>query len=246
LPVSDVIWKHTPHMKFLQFPWRWLVALSFVACVLASMTLDKIRANVRASWFLLLIIAAMAVGGGLLFFQPCDDEDAVSAQVAGFRTGQGTQGTDEYTPVGADGAAIQQELPLVRVLRAPQDDTAGSSLGPNPDWKAGDPGSITARVDAQQWNAEHWLIHVVTPEAGYAVLRLMEYPSWRVTVDGKPAQDRPGRDDGLMAVPVLAGSHAIEVQWSASRDVIDGRAFSTIALLALAVVAMLERRERRV
>ncbi len=23
LPVSDVIWKHTPHLKFLQFPWRW-------------------------------------------------------------------------------------------------------------------------------------------------------------------------------------------------------------------------------
>ena len=32
LPVSDAIWKHTPHMKFLQFPWRWLVALSVVAC----------------------------------------------------------------------------------------------------------------------------------------------------------------------------------------------------------------------
>ena len=74
----------------------------------------------------------------------------------------------------------------------------------------------------------------------------MEYPSWRVTVDGKPAQDRPAREDGLMAVPVMAGSHAIEVQWSATRDVIAGREISAIALLALAVVAMLERRERRV
>ena len=54
------------------------------------------------------------------------------------------------------------------------------------------------------------------------------------------------RDDGLMAVPVTAGSHAIEVQWNATRDVIAGREVSAIALLALAVVAMLERRERRV
>ena len=246
LPVGDVIWKHTPHMKFLQFPWRWLVALSLVACVLAGMTLDKTRVKARAAWVLLLIIAAMAIGGGLLFFQPCDDEDAVTAQGAGFRTGQGTQGTDEYTPVGADGTAIQQDLPLVRVLRAPQDDTAQSSQGPNPDWKAGDPGSITAKVDARRWNGEHWLINLVMPEAGYAVLRLMEYPSWRVTVDGKPAQDRPGRDEGLMAVPVVAGSHVIDVQWSASSDVIAGRAISAISLLALAVVAMLERRERRV
>ncbi len=74
----------------------------------------------------------------------------------------------------------------------------------------------------------------------------MDYPSWQVTVDGKPAQGRPLRDDGLMAVPVMAGSHAIEVQWSATRDVIAGRAVSAIALLALALVAMLERRGRRV
>ncbi|HET6218823.1 MAG TPA: hypothetical protein VFE27_17510, partial [Acidobacteriaceae bacterium] len=97
-----------------------------------------------------------------------------------------------------------------------------------------------------QWNAEHWLVSVVTPENGYAVLRLMDYPSWRVTVDGKPALGRPMRDDGLMAVPVMAGSHAIEVQWTATSDVIAGRAVSTLALLALALVAMMERRGRRV
>jgi hypothetical protein len=86
----------------------------------------------------------------------------------------------------------------------------------------------------------------VTPESGYAVLRLMDYPSWRVTVDGKPALGRPMRDDGLMAVPVMAGSHAIEVEWTATRDVIAGRAVSNLALLELALVAILERRKRRV
>ena len=60
---------------------------------------------------------AMAIGGGLLFFQPCDEEDAVAAQVAAFRQGE-APGTDEYTPLGADNASIQQHLPLVRVLRA--------------------------------------------------------------------------------------------------------------------------------
>ena len=41
-----------------------------------------------------------------------------------------------------------------------------------------------------------------------------------------------------MAVPVKAGSHVIEVQWAATRDVVAGRAISAIALLALAVVVM--------
>jgi hypothetical protein len=246
LRVSDAIWKHTPHMKFLQFPWRWLVALSVVTCVLAGMALGN-RAR-RAWWPAMLqgvLIVALAIGGGFLFFQPCDDEDAVAAQVAGFRQGGGSEGTDEYTPLGADNASIQQHLPLVRVLRAAQDDTADSTNGVNPEWRAGDPGSIAATVDTQRWNGEHWVVRIVTPETGYAVLRLMDYPSWRVTVDGNPANGRPFREDGLMAVPVKAGSHTIAVQWTETRDVIVGREVSAIALLALALTAALERRFRR-
>ncbi len=125
LPVSDVIWKLTPHMKFLQFPWRWTLALSVLTCVLAGMAVKKTGG--RSATLAGVLIVAMAIGGGLLFFQPCDDEDAVAAQVAGFRLGQGTQGTDEYTPVGADNASVQQHLPLVRLLRAAQDDTADSA-----------------------------------------------------------------------------------------------------------------------
>jgi hypothetical protein len=193
-----------------------------------------------------VLIVAMAVGGGLLFFQPCDDEDAVAAQVRGFGEGQGTQGTDEYTPKGADNSAVQQHLPLVRVLRAAQDDTADSSKEDNPDWRAGASGSIAATINVKRWNAEHWTVSVVTAETGYAVLRLMDYPSWRVTVDDKPALGRPLRDDGLMAIPIIAGKHVIEVQWAATGDVIAGRTISAIALLALAIVVMLERRERRV
>jgi len=195
LPASEVIWKHAPHMKFLQFPWRWLMALSVAGCTLAGMAVVR-----QARWRVVLagiIIAAMAIGGGLLFFQPCDDEDAVAAQLAGFRLGQGTEGTDEYT-----------------------------------------------QVDARRWNGEHWTVSVLTPEPGYAVLRLMDYPSWRVTVDGQQVKSRPSREDGLMAVPVKAGSHVMEVQWTATRDVVAGRAVSAIALLALTVVAMRERKGR--
>jgi hypothetical protein len=241
-PASKVIWKYTPHMKFLQFPWRWLMALSLACCVLAAMAVVR-----QARWRVLvagIMIAAIAIGGGLLFFQPCDDEDAVAAQLAGFRLGQGTEGTDEYTPVSVDNAAVQQHLPLVRVLRAAQDDTADDTPVDNPGWRAGDPGSIAARVDARRWNGEHWTVSLVTPEKGYAVLRLMDYPSWRVTVDGEPVNRRPLREDGLMAIPVKAGSHVMEVHWAATRDVVAGRAVSATALLALALVAMRERKGR--
>ncbi|MEA2543305.1 MAG: hypothetical protein QOH35_4671 [Acidobacteriaceae bacterium] len=244
VPASYVIWQHTPHLKFLQFPWRWTLALSVVTCLLVAMALKK--PGRRTAMLVAVLIVATAVGGGLLFFQPCDDEDAVAAQVSSFREGQGTQGTDEYTPKGADNSAVQQHLPLVRVLSAAQDDTADSSKVDNPEWRAGTSGSIAATVNVKRWNAERWTVSVVTTETGYAVLRLMDYPSWRVTVDDKPALGRPVRDDGLMAIPIIAGKHVMEIQWAATRDVIIGRIISVIALLALAIVVMLERRERRV
>jgi hypothetical protein len=243
LPVSDVIWKHTPHLKFLQFPWRWLLPLSVVSCVLAAMVLGaSLAKGARTRLLSFAVILVLAIGGGWLFFQPCDDEDAVVAQVAAFRLGQGTQGTDEYTPVGADNASVQQGLPMVRVLRGAEDDTANSTAGDNPDWRAGGPGSVAAKVEAKTRNAEHWAVSLSSPESGYAVLRLMDYPSWRVSVDGRQVLGRPLRGDGLMAVPVTAGSHTIEVQWSATKDVVAGRVLSALALLGLVGTVVLERR----
>ena len=245
LPVSDVIWKHTPHLKFLQFPWRWLLPLSVVTCVLAAFALGA-KHGARARWLSVTVIIALAIWGGRHFFQHCDDEDAVAAQVAAFRSEQGTEGTDEYTPVGADNASIQQHLPMVRVLRAAQDDTADSTAGDNPEWQQGDPGSIAAKVAVNLWNAEHCVISLSTQESGYAALRLMDYPGWRVSVDGKQVLSRPVREDGLMAVPVMPGSQTIEVQWGATSDILAGRVLTAVALLALAGTVVLERRERRV
>jgi hypothetical protein len=268
-PASEAIWKYAPHMKFLQFPWRWLVALSVVMCVLAAMALQPQRRagnmghatplrspDVRPVMRLIaaaVVIAALAIGGGLVFFQPCDDEDAVVAQIAGFRQGTGTEGTDEYTPTRADNALVQQHLPLVRVVRGAQDDEASETQGANPEWRSGGPtmlllapGSLPVTVKAERQNFEQWRVSVSTPESGYAVFRLMDFPSWRVTVDGEPSPMRPTRKDGLMAVPIGAGSHVIQVGWLATWDVIAGRAITVIALLAVAGVAIREHRERQV
>jgi hypothetical protein len=141
---------------------------------------------------------------------------------------------------------VQQHLPRVRMLRTAKGDTADSTQGDNPEWHPGDPGTLSAKVDVSRWRGEHPIVTVASPEAGYAVLRLMDYPAWQVTVDGKPEHDRPARGDGLMAVPVPPGSHTIEVQWATTKDVIAGRVVSATALLALAMVTMLERRQRRV
>lgn len=277
LPFSNLLWKIAPHMKFLQFPWRWLTALSMVGCALAGMafptglfassgifSLIRHKASAgdaapalasqqtspvrRGMWFVIIagvVISTMAISGGFFFFQPCDEEDAVAPQVAAFQTGEGVVGTDEYTPVGADNASVQQDLPLVRVLRNAQDDTADSTDGENPEWKAGANGSIRSTFRVKQQNGEHWVVDLMSAEPGYAVLRRMDYPSWRVRVDGVLISQRPARLDGLMTVPVRAGRNVLDVQWITTPDVWVGRSISFIALLVLGLVTAAEVRSRR-
>ena len=81
--------------------------------------------------------------------------------------------------------------------------------------------------------------------AGFAVLRLVDYPAWRVTVNSQTLQDRPLRDDGLMAVPVIAGVNAIDIRWRTTSDVIAGRTVSAAALLSVILLGMGERRQHR-
>ena len=69
------------------------------------------KVSITAAAILLAAIAAASLGTHF-FWQPCDEEDAVSAQVAVFKAGTGFEGTDEYTPIGADNSLIQQGLPM--------------------------------------------------------------------------------------------------------------------------------------
>ena len=120
LPFSDVVWRHAPELRFLQFPWRWLLVLSLVLAALVGLALRGEAATRRANLLRVaaVVVVAACVSGvaWVYFWQPCDDEDNVRAQVATFRDG-GFQGTDEYTAAAADNDAIQQDLPRIRVLQ---------------------------------------------------------------------------------------------------------------------------------
>jgi hypothetical protein len=241
LPWSDFLWQAAPHLKFLQFPWRWIMALTVVGCVLAAL----VPAGVRIRATVGTVVVLLAIGAGIRFFQFCDEEDAVWAQITAFHTGEGTEGTDEYQPSSADNSTVQQHLPLVRILHGAQDDTAVSSNGENPEW-AGKSASQPAQVDAQQPNGESWAIHVTTAQAGYSVLRLMDYPAWQVLLDGSPVESRPSRPDGLMTIPIDAGSHILQIQWGMTRDVLIGRLVSAMALVLLLLVLLLEHQKRQI
>ncbi len=244
LSVSDVVWRDAPEMRFLQFPWRGLLVLSLVLAALVGLALREgartRRANLLRVGAVVVVAACVSGVAWFYFWQPCDDEDNVRAQVATFRDG-GFQGTDEYTAAPADNDGIQQDLPRIRVLRAADGDEGNSAAGANPEWQAGGTDLLPSEVQIGRWDVER-MSATVRSGGGFAVLQVMNYPAWRVTVNGTPVGSRPRRDDGLMVVPVAAGVSQIEVQYGATPDVWAGRALSLAAAILWLGLAARQRR----
>lgn len=260
-PVSMPVWRAAPELAFLQFPWRWTLVAAVAACFFLGMALGGggTAQPARAAWTrragVVLAVLALIAGGERIFFQVCDDEDAVSARWAAFQAGPpaaGVEGSGTYTTRGANGDDIQQALPLVRVLQSAQGDEVGDegkgddTDTPNPKWVPNSAVAVKAKVTVTERNVEQWKIRIEGAPGGYAVLRLMDYPAWQVTLNGKAAGDRPQRPDGLMTIPLPAGSNntpnMIEVRWKTTGDVIAGDAISLLSLLLLLPLAMGERR----
>jgi hypothetical protein len=242
---SDVVWRTAPKLQYLQFPWRWLLVLGLVAAGLVGIAAGRAEKPVKRRRVRALVVAlacGMAVLSAAVFWQPCDEDDNVQAQVATFH-GLGFAGTDEYTPRGAENDDIQPGLPEVRVLRA-----ADGEEGPlNPDedtWTATPAEEVPAKVRVEAWGGERRTALVSSSGAGYAVLRLMDYPAWRVTVNGAevPLAARGPRPDGLLVIPVQAGATRIDVRWGTTGDAWAGR---WLSLMALAVTLAWMWKERR-
>ncbi|HZD49510.1 MAG TPA: hypothetical protein VE178_12280, partial [Silvibacterium sp.] len=254
LHFSDFVWRHAPELTFLQFPWRWLLLLSLALAAFAGLAIRGTAATRRKN---MLRVAAVLVVAGCVssvawvyFWQPCDEEDNVHAQVATFRDG-GFEGTDEYTAVPADNDAIQQDLPQIRVIRSADGDEANSASGANPEWQAGGTALQASEVQIRRWDAE-WMSATIRSGgrsgAAFAVLRVMDYPAWQVTVNGDRVETRPKRDDGLMTVPLAVGMSNIDVRYAATPDVLVGRVLSLLAAvlwIGLAAPMVLAARGRR-
>jgi hypothetical protein len=256
-PISMPVWNLLPKLRFLQFPWRWLVALEapmgiFVAAAVWPHNSARRWRRVAVAATCTVVFLAATVASGLIFFQHCDDEDAVDAMLAVYRSGAGFAGADEYAPPGADNSLVATGLPLAclvndpsTVLGAPAGESADGAV---PAWDARQ-GSCEATFAAAssppKTLPEHLRIAAITPHPATLILRLRSYPAWRVLVNGRPIAALPQREDGLMAVPVPRGPVDLIVDWTTTRDVIAGRWLGSLAVLLLTALWLLERKLSR-
>ncbi|MGC2637885.1 MAG: hypothetical protein WA294_11955 [Acidobacteriaceae bacterium] len=240
---SDIVWRWTPKLEFLQFPWRWMLVLALLFAALAGMALrpqppTRRTIAVRALALLLLALATAAYSSKL-FWQFCDEDDNVQAQLA-TRGSAGFEGTDEYTLEGVDVGASEDlngdngPAPAVAVVSTAHEG--------EPDTEPPAGKTIPATVQIVRWHTEHMTAMVTSPQAGFAVLRLMDYPAWRVTRNGEEVRGVVRRSDGTMAIPVAAGVSRIDVRWHTTPDQWAGYALSLAALAIMLACVFAERR----
>ena len=251
-PISRTLWHAAPRLLFLQFPWRWLLVASVATACLVGMALNRLKMGSRsAAWAvylgMLVIVNGSTWACSRSFVQYCDEQDRVSGQLEAFQNGAGVEGTDEYTSTSADNSAIFQDLPEVRLLARADAGEAEDGAADNPEWepRANDADGIElGEVGVSKWAPEQKQINVATKRPAFAVLRLMDYPSWTVMLNGRVVYGRLKRDDGLMVIAVPAGSSQIAVSWKTTPDVVLGREISAAALVVLLTLFMRQRRLR--
>ena len=240
-PASLPLWSHIPQLSYLQFTWRLNALLEAMLVLAAAPLLHELGLTRWKSAAASTLLAAACIGPAWLTDrQPCDDEDTVEARAARYHSPAGTEPTDEYTPKLADNDALKEGNPGYWLI--PQDQPIDTA--PQPSQEQGqEPGQEQGQVPAQEpaQAPSHLVLKLAQPET--LVLNRRRFPGWQVRLNGQPlAQTDEGRDDGLITVPLPAGSDTIDLAYHQTSSQNDRRTGLELSLLALCLAAALHRR----
>jgi hypothetical protein len=216
------IWDHLPKLRFVQFPWRCMSMVALMAaCFLAAL------AEKRHGWIAIAVILALMVPlAQFLVRNTWWDSDEMSTMSDAINTGTGFDGTDEYDPLGDDHMELPTSAPLTKML--------------SPDRQTGvDP---QAHVQIQKWKANEKEIRVETTAAVDIAVRLLNYPAWKVEVNGKVIQPERMDDVNQMVVPVGAGVSEIHARFIRTTDRYIGDAISLLSGLIALLLFSVSRR----
>jgi len=217
-PASLFLWNVLPKMLFMQFPWRWLLCLSLIFSTFITIAIRRWWMRAAVCLVSLLVIVAAWDRVQAPWWDNAADLREMQDNMA---TGAGYEGTDEYTPLGADASAIDKDARKVTVI-----------------------GPARADIRVQRWDAESREFTVQASAADQVALKLFLYRAWHVQVNGLPAATSEREGTGQMLVPVAAGMNHVEVTFVRTWDRTTGGWISLVTVLAVCVWIRTSRRRR--
>ncbi len=215
---SSFFWAYLPKLRFVQFPWRWMavLAVSYAYFLAAAMA----RPRMRWIWAALAILVTSGTATLLVQTAWWDSED-IPVLRAAIANDQGFEGTDEYDPVGDDHYNLPERAPRAQIL--PAQDSGGTPP--------------KAEIHIERWTVEERKLQITSKEPLRVGLRLLNYPAWRVEVNGKVMTPLHAETNGQLILPLAPGTQLIVVRFVPTPDRTLGLAISVFA--ALIVLALL-------
>jgi hypothetical protein len=219
---SGIFWEYLPKLRFVQFPWRWMAILAVPYAYFGAAAIA--RRQTRWIW---AAVVFFAVGGtAIVLIQKAwwDSEDVPVLQEA-IASQQGFDGTDEYDSAGDDHTNLPQKAARVQIL--PDDSNEESTAEP--------------QIQVERWTAEDRELSVTSSKPVRVAVRLLNYPAWRVEVNGKALTPQVAETTTQMILRVYAGTQRIRIKFVRTPDRALGDAVSAGAGIALLGFFLLRR-----
>jgi hypothetical protein len=215
-PISNILWVALPKLRFVQFPWRWMSMLAIpLACFVSAAIIDKRMRGYRAASTIAVLLASLACTATYMVRHTWWDSEDVPVLLTAQQNDEGFEGVDEYDPLGDDRSLLPEKSERVTVVPAAPEAKDDSH----------------AEISVQRWTAERKEIHITTREPAVLKLRLLDYPAWRVKVNGADLVPEQTGETSQITVPLTAGSSDVAVRFIRTPDRTIGGVISGASVL---------------
>ncbi|MGB0006170.1 MAG: 6-pyruvoyl-tetrahydropterin synthase-related protein [Candidatus Sulfotelmatobacter sp.] len=209
LPITNLFWHVLPKLRFMQFPWRWTLCLGVPFTLFIVLGVRRWPTRV----VLYLAMLCVIIFAWHHFQAPWWDTSADLREMQdNVATGVGYEGTDEYTPVGADPSAVDKDARRVTV-----------------------DGPARGAIRVLEWSADRKQFTADMSASGNLALHLFNYPAWRVEVNGRIVQAGTREGTGQMLVPVEPGANRVQIKFVRTWDRTLGAWISMVAVVFVLV-----------
>jgi 6-pyruvoyl-tetrahydropterin synthase related domain len=220
--VTAVLWSVLPKMQFMQFPWRWLLCLSMIFSIFVTVGTRRWwwRGAVCAFSILVIVTAWQRI-------QPpwWDNAGDLREMQDNMADRVGYEGTDEYTPLGADPSAFD---------KAKEKNARNVTVA----------GPARTAIRVSRWDAESKAFTAEMSAPDKLALRLFQYPAWQAEVNGRVVETA-STDTGQMLVPVEAGMNRVQVSFVRTWDRAVGGWISLLTAMSMVLWGLARRRVSR-
>jgi hypothetical protein len=215
-PLSKPIWDLLPALQETQFPWRWLTITSACLAILVAISLPEIvemwRGRLRPLSFALLGVTVIALSFTVLQVirgATFRNHSDFNQLVASL---QGSETNKDFLPVWVSEKPPTMNQPV---------EASGRD------------------VHVSAWSVQQKEFQVGAGVLTEARLRLLYYPFWKATAEGRRLTTRPA-NDGALLVSIPETATSVKVNFVEPKSTYVAGAFSLLGLMAIG--ALLSRR----